>query len=332
MSRRLLLLLPAFCAACAAAGPAPRSGPPDVVLVALDNVRWDRTSLAGIDRDTTPNLAALAQLPGAVTFPSAYTDGAWSLSAYASLFTGQRALTHGVGFLHPTLDPVQATLADMMRAYGYTTRAFCSGPHLAEATGLSRGFDDYVHTLPTSSIGIRVDDALAWLTGPSTGPRFAFVHGYDAHDPFPTPGVLSEHFTEAPKPHVQACSEPGWRCVRTGKPRIAGTPIPERPQAHLLAHYDAAVMQADYHLGRLLYGLDQAGRLDDVLLIVLADHGEMLGEDGGIGHETGHDDRVFHVPLVVKLPEDTPPRTVARLVSLSDIVPTLAARLDALPP
>ena len=45
-------------------------GPPNVLLVSMDTVRWDRTTFGGT-RDTTPNLAALA------------AEGWWARSAYS---------------------------------------------------------------------------------------------------------------------------------------------------------------------------------------------------------------------------------------------------------
>ena len=37
-------------------------------------------------------------------------------------------------------------------------------------------------------------------------------------------------------------------------------------------------------IGRVLDTLDEAGRLDGALIVVVADHGEHLGERGRVGH------------------------------------------------
>ena len=73
----------------------------------------------------------------------------------------------------------------MLRASGYETRAYASGPHLAPVTGLSEGFDQYNHSIDQRTIAVQVQAALDWLTDARTGgkPRFGFVHGYDAHAP-----------------------------------------------------------------------------------------------------------------------------------------------------
>ncbi len=306
--------------------------PFDVLLVSLDTVRWSSTTLSGYERDTTPNLAAFASLPGSVVFSRAYTNGAWSMPAYASLFTGQDAMTHGVGFLRAEVDPAQSTMADMMAAYGYTTTAYCSGPHIAPETGLNRGFQSFHHITELRTIAIHIDDALEYLLTPSDSPRFTFVHGYDAHTPYTTPALISELWAEDPRPHVQPTSIPGWRSTRPAQPKHRGEELSDGAKAHMRAHYDSSVYYADHQLGRLLYGLEVAGRLDRTIVIVMSDHGEMVGEEGGMGHDTGHNDLVFHVPLVIRIPSDAPPQTIDRLVSLSDLLPTMAALIGAVPP
>jgi len=310
------------------------SATPDVLLVALDTVRWDRTSLSGHAGDLTPNLAAFAALPGSVVFTAAYTDAAWSQPAYASLFTGQQALTHAVGFRTSTLDPGQATLASMLKASGYETHAYASGPHLAPVTGLAEGFDQYTHSVDQRTIAIQIEPALQWLQGPrSEGkPRFGFVHGYDAHAPYGSPAVVSDTFQPAGSPLADSCTIPGWRCFPPGEMNRTGPPLSAERQAQLDGAYDASVLYADHHLGRILHALESAGRLDQTIVVVVSDHGEMLGEDGGMGHDKGYSDAVYHVPLVVRFPSEDAPRTVDRVVSLSDLVPTLAARLGMVPP
>ena len=313
-------------------GASAEHGPPDVLLVALDTVRWDHTDLAGYPAGVTPNLAAFAQLPGSVVFSRAYTDAAWSQPAYVSLFTGQQALTHGVGYHRSALDPGQATLATMLRASGYQTRAYASGPHLAPATGLADGFDQYNHSIDQRTIAIQVEPALDWLKEDSAVPRFAFVHGYDAHAPYGAPAILSDRFQPDGKPLRESCTVPGWRCFPPGEMNRTGPALSAERQAQLVGAYDAAVLYADHQLGRLLHGLEASGRLENTVVVVLSDHGEMLGEDGGLGHDAGYSDAVYHVPLVVRFPSDAPARTVDRLVSLSDLVPTLAQRFEMVAP
>ena len=332
--RPLRLGLSVLCAGAMACASGHASGPPDVLLVALDTIRWDHTDLASPPSGLTPNLSAFASLPGSVTFSRAYTDAAWSQPAYLSLLTGQRALTHGVGFLRSTLIDGQATVASMFQAHGYETRAFASGPHLAPISGISIGFATYTHSLDQRTIGIQVGPALEWLQQPRAReqPRFGFIHGYDAHAPYGAPAVLSDPLQPDGVPLQDSCMVPGFRCHPPGVMSNSGPALDPAEQARLVGAYGASVLYADHHLGRILHSLEVSGALEHTVVIVLSDHGEMLGELGGLGHDDGYAEHVFHVPLVVRFPSNAPPSTVDRVISLSDIVPTLARRLDMVAP
>ncbi len=307
------------------ADPAPPALP-DIILVALDDVRWDHTSSSGYSRDTTPNLVRLSEQPGAVTFSSAYTAAPWSLPAYASLFTGMDPLAHGLGFSTGTLSASHRTLAEILSAYGYATAGFCSGPHLSPKSGLSRGFSVYSHHMNFTGMAPKVSAALAWLDAQEEGPVMMFVHGYDAHPPSISPAAISELFAPAGDHLPADCSGQGFGDQPADRACVSQElPSPDQ-QAHHIAHYDSAIYTADYQLGRLLRGLEQRGRLDRAVVVVLSDHGESLGEQGRLEGEEG--DAFYRVPLVIRRPDDAPPARREAVVSLTGLVPALLTELD----
>jgi arylsulfatase A-like enzyme len=322
--------------ACTA--PAPSApGRPNIVLIALDTVRWDHTSLADYRHDTTPHLAALAAQPGATSFSMAFSDAAWSLPAYASLFTGRGVLSHGLGFLTMTLPAEEVTLAELLSAYGYQTHAWCSGPHLDAASGLSRGFDTYDHRVRAVSLARAASAGLEWLASEHTedAPFFLFLQGYDAHYPYRSPTLIAERFAETPHPLESRCPSrlPEQACGRIPERGDRGRRLSDDERAHVIAHYDSAVSYADYQLGRILFGLSERGLLERTVVIVLSDHGEGLGEGDGIfNHDALIGDRVTHVPLVIRLPQSIPARRWDGIVSLSGLLPTLTDLLDLVPP
>ena len=312
------------------------SGPTNIVVVAMDTVRWDHTSLSGYTRDTTPSLTALAALPGATTYTRAFSDAAWSLPAYASLLTGRTALAHGLGFSTMALSSEQATLAEMLTAYGYHTRAYVSGPHLDPAVGLARGFAHYDHHLESASLARSTNLGLSWLAEERDAdtPFFLMMQGYDAHYPYRAPGLIGELFAETPHFGNPRCpgEVPGQLCGRIPPRGNRGKSITHAERQHVIAHYDSAILYADYQLGRIVAALSEAGLLESTIIVALSDHGEGLGEDGSFSHDALIGDRVTHVPLVVVQPDGARPRTVDGLVSLSGLVPTLAKTLDIVPP
>jgi choline-sulfatase len=96
--------------------------------------------------------------------------------------------------------------------------------------------------------------------------------------------------------------------------------------------YDASVRQADERLGGVIKKLTQAGVWDDTLFIVLADHGEELGDRGGWQHDQSLYQELIHVPVIMRFPSNRfAGRRVKEPVSLMDIAPTLLDYLG-LPP
>jgi len=66
--------------------------------------------------------------------------------------------------------------------------------------------------------------------------------------------------------------------------------------------YQLNAAWADQMLGLLLAALRAGGRYDKALIVVTADHGEELGENGQIAHGGNLGHALVEVPLVIKLP------------------------------
>lgn len=92
----------------------------------------------------------------------------------------------------------------------------------------------------------------------------------------------------------------------------------------LRAIYLGLASEVDHHLGRVLDHLRRSGLYDDTLVIVTADHGEMLGDHHAWGKSIYHD-AAFHTPLVIRDPRH-PERfgsAVDRPTESIDIAPTI---------
>ncbi|PYV23151.1 MAG: hypothetical protein DMG27_16450, partial [Acidobacteria bacterium] len=74
-----------------------------------------------------------------------------------------------------------------------------------------------------------------------------------------------------------------------------------------------------------LFGyLHKSGLYDRTLIVLLADHGESLGEHGEDEHSFFIYNSTLHVPLIFKLPHgEGAPRVVRRLVGTIDVAPTI---------
>ncbi|MDI3337099.1 sulfatase-like hydrolase/transferase [Defluviimonas aestuarii] len=69
----------------------------------------------------------------------------------------------------------------------------------------------------------------------------------------------------------------------------------------LRAIYLGLATEVDHHFGRLIGFLKETGQYDRTLIIVTADHGEMLG-DRYIWAKSTYHDAAYHVPLIIRDP------------------------------
>jgi choline-sulfatase len=97
---------------------------------------------------------------------------------------------------------------------------------------------------------------------------------------------------------------------------------PEQVRAARHAYY-GAISYVDDQIGSLLGALADARLAEDTIVILLADHGEMLGERG-LWYKMSFFEPASRVPLLVHAPRRFAPGTVTQSVSAIDLLPTLA--------
>jgi choline-sulfatase len=86
--------------------------------------------------------------------------------------------------------------------------------------------------------------------------------------------------------------------------------------------YYAAISYVDERIGEVLAALRDAGFDDDTIVVLTADHGEMLGERG-LWYKMSFFEPSARVPLIVSAPGRIAPGRRAEPVSLLDLAPTL---------
>lgn len=122
------------------------------MLISLDTVRADHTSLYGYGRDTTPALRSMWQ-SGATLYTRAIAASDWTLPSHASIVTGLLATHHGArdrGTAFPTaISPDAPTMAEYLRGAGLRTFGIVANyGNLDPRFGFGRGFDYYQARLP----------------------------------------------------------------------------------------------------------------------------------------------------------------------------------------
>jgi arylsulfatase A-like enzyme len=324
------------------------SAPTNVLLVVLGGVRADRLSCYGYDLATTPCLDAIAH--DGIRFPNMISTAPWTLSAHASLFTGQFCATHGATHEHHFLSPTAPLLPEYLRNRGYRTAAFSASDWISPETGFGRGFDafftqKYNNRLASRAVTygrsagdriLRRKDSgarrtnqalLEWLDG-GDAPFFAYVHYQEARLPVDPPSPFDDMFQRTPAPtgRVSAISQDGDRHF-AGQPRLDDAALEQ-----LKVLYDGAVRYVDSRLEEVATFLQQKGRWDDTLVVITGDHGESLGEHGVLGHRFTLSDSLLRIPLVMRCPRIVPQGFVLEEVAQStDVLPTILDLLEMEP-
>jgi arylsulfatase A-like enzyme len=165
-----------------------------------------------------------------------------------------------------------------------------------------------------------------WISA-QNGPWFALVHYLEAHLEYKPPVEWAKRFTnDWPLARKLLAANQVRCCYRhiTGVERLTSEELRVCRQL-----YAAEVAYQDHAMGQLLRWLKQTGRYDDTLIIVVADHGESLGEHDLLSHLYGVYDPLIYVPLVMRGPGISGGERVSSLVQTNDIFGTVLAAAGA---
>lgn len=112
-----------------------------------------------------------------------------------------------------------------------------------------------------------------------------------------------------------------------------GLPSGAETEQALRAVYLGLATEVDHHIGRLIGFLKESGQYENTLLIVGADHGEMLG-DYGIWGKMSIFDAAYHVPLIIRDPRQpgTHGTSTSAWTESVDLVPTILDWIGSTPP
>lgn len=334
-----------------------------LLLVTVESLRADHVGAYGAPSTRTPNLDALAQrgvrfadclTASNLTVPS-------HASIFTGVYPKDHGLSTNRERLPEAATTLAELMAAGGRAtIACSAVRHLNGGHSGLAQGFDvyldtppaiRGGD-----VPSDArrpgyrtAGVVNEQLLECLDELGERPFFAWAHYHDPHTPYePEPGTrLRPRGTGASGPADEPivdrlirrrCElDPGFALGPDGR-RLSPAELRERfaeryPDLRFLreesdpemirAAYRAEIEELDRDLGRLLGWLEQNERLEDTLVVVVADHGEALGErDVWFRHDGLHDE-TLRVPLIMAGPE-LPAETVSELpASTVDLVPTL---------
>lgn len=319
---------------CGLAGPKP----PNVLIITVDALRPDHLDIHGYERETAPELAALAAR--GARFDAATAQAPLTVPSVFMMMTGEL-------FYHGRIPAGIATLAERLKEKGYTTAAFVRNPLLElDYRGAEKGFDTFFVPDPVSdedtsgnklhaiaqrqlySANLTAEALLAkadeWLQANHGGePFFLWIHLFDPHDPYSPPPPYDKHFDGDYKGTVDGdirqtkdTDNPIWDLVEKNPP-------PEDLN-HIVALYDSEIRYSSAEIGKFLDKWAKILPEEQTMIVFSSDHGESLGEHRIWGHGYSLHETELRIPLFISLPGRIPAGAViSQPVESLDIVPTV---------
>jgi glucan phosphoethanolaminetransferase (alkaline phosphatase superfamily) len=283
--------------------------PRPLVLIIIDALRSDVMGVYGAPSANTPFLSALYRGGDLRRIDDVY-------SVCTSSYCGILGTLASKQWFE--LTPQPWNIADALSRLGYESRFLLSGDHTS-FFGLRRMYGTAVTRLRDGSDQKQryanddrlVLDALDLEGWPQNRSGFLYVHLMSAH----RLGLVDDahkHWNER------------------------NTPVFSRfqhlhPAEHLQRHarYHNGIRQADAMVEQIFQRLERWGLLDDALVVITSDHGEHLGETGRWSHGNLPHEPGVRIPLLVHDRRDRETWPQRRLVSQTDIAPTMLQAIGA---
>ncbi len=261
-----------------------------IVLYLVDTLRADHTGPYGYARKTTPHLDEFAR--DSALFEQAIASSSWTKPSVASVMTALPPSRHGAMLRSDGLGADHVTLAEQLRAGGWSTGAVVANPVVYDAYGgFDQGFDCFAglqgrRHRPTRGIraGAVVEAALSWIDSRRGLPSFVYVHTMDPHFPY-----------DPPKPFDRMFAGPPGAAAARGAGDASEWDLRETAAA-----YDGEIAYGDQEFGRFVRELKNRGLYDRATIVFLSDHGEEFLDHGGWRHGSSLFDELVRVPLLVK--------------------------------
>ena len=325
---------------------------PNVVVVLLDDVRYD--DVINHPFADLPNLKRIAR-EGA-SFQRSFTSAPLCSPSRAIFMTGQYAYRNGI------VDNAErgkqshriVTFPKLLHDAGYRT-GFFGKWHMSHDDDSPRpGFDRWVSFVgqgvyfnPELNIDGKSVKAQGYMTDLLTEHAIAFIDSSPPKQPFLVyiaqkavhPEIYPNNVrTFPPAPgdeHLYANAKPAhgasWRAPTTGKPALARAYDHSDPRSPAGGLPDSVIMDrirmlsaVDRSVGRLIATLESKGMLDETVFIVTSDQGFFYGEFGLAQERRLSYDPSTHIPLLVRYPALVKAGTTPdALVSNVDLAPTL---------
>lgn len=350
-----ICIAPGFISGCSEAKPDKNEAAPNIIFILADDLGYGDLGCYGNNDILTPNIDKLAET--GTRFTQAYAGSAVSSPSRCALMTGKNTgnttirdnfaaaggiegIKNGNTIRRMHLLPTDTTLATVLGGAGYRT-CIVNKWHLdgfnPEATPLNRGFDEFYGWLVSTPYSNDPyyypyyrfhNDSLIHIEENADGRHVRHNNDISTEEAIQfirrnnnTPFFLYLAYDSPHEPYV--IDDTSWYDDKDWDPNT-------KRYASLITHMDEAI-------GRLIGEVDKLGIRDNTIIIFTSDNGaavqaplETLKSNGILkGHKALLYEGGIRIPFIVNQPGKVPSQSLDNQIYFPDMLPTLAALVDA---
>lgn len=334
-----------------------------ILLLDIDSMRPDHLGCYGYHRNTSPNIDRIAQQ--GVRFENYYCSDAPCFPSRTALMTGRFGIHNGVVGHGGTAGDVRHdgpergfkdslatdSLPAFLKTAGLRTVLFSPFGERHSAWTFYAGFNEIYNTGRSGQESAEevTPNVLKWIDENAKDENwFLYVNFWDPHTPYRTPINYGNPFENDPLPEwitddvlERHKSKVGPHSVHEINmydnqtnpkfPRQPGEITDRNGLRRMIDGYDTGIRYTDDHVGHILAALQAQGVMEDVVVIVTADHGENQGELGIYGEHGTADQGTCRIPMIIRWPGHQQGHVDKGLHYHLDLGPTLAELLETKP-
>jgi glucan phosphoethanolaminetransferase (alkaline phosphatase superfamily) len=268
-----------------------------VVVILLDALRSDFLPIYGYNRDTTPFIDSLSNTGQLIHVQNMFSTSTTTLLGVGGLFSSKDWETFSYTGLN---------IMKFLKRKGFSTYAFLTGQHRSwyGLTDIYKSDCDFFYESTTVPTHQNFDDLTTLQEFRETkieDRSFVYIHLLSTH----AIGKKNDQF-------------------RKYLPDKIG--IGTDQKAAFVNNYDNGIIQADYVIGEVFRKLKRDGQLENSSIYIVADHGELFGEDGRWSHSGSIQQNILSIPLLI-YDQDLSWYKNREAATIKDVAPTIVDRL-----
>lgn len=327
----------------------------NLIIIVSDALRQDVLGCYGGDAKT-PHIDWLAQQ--GVLFENAYTTAPCTMPTSVSMFTGNYSRAYGIiqkdehkNRTHKYsfyVNDSEKLFAEALKEIGFDVKMDVESNIAARSNNL-QGFSEFrkIRQMSKEDIALVEDtfgvkniarnknpllsnkyhqlyDFLYYLlTVPENRNFFLLKWFSDPHGPYDPIEKFKKKILLVLEKLPKKESFYSKSKVREFNKLVRGKNFSDYEHFYIKALYKAEVESVDERVGCIIQALKHRKLLEKTFIVLTADHGEMFGEHGRLGH--GHDyyEELIHIPLIIMGPGIPQGKREKTAVSHLDLIPTL---------